>query len=623
MPEDVEVNVNLAISKAQKDLAKLDKKFDKFERSVKKNVSGANSALKVFKGTLGALGVAKAFGAAARAAGAFFKVLVTDGVAAAQVQQEAVNAMEVSLSRLGETSAAASQEIQDFATNLQLTTGIGDETTLELFALSAAFTDNKEKAKQATQAAVELAVVGQLSLQEATRRVGRAFSGSVEDIAKFAPAIKNLTKDQLLAGDASRLLIEALGGSAAAKLRTFGGAVDATSGDFGDFTEKIGDLIIKNKGVVKAVSLAGKVFRQWGKDIADNSDNIRKFINEGIVKLIDAIGPALDVINFFASAFKVAWNVVTTVARIGVAAVISGFQALGMAVSGVMSALGQDTSGIDAFVVAAQESMDELTQEIKDDAVDIADALGGSEAIELFKEKATQAGAALSEGFRAGFEETPPPTSFLPDVDAEAAKSSEIQESMFDILFASKEAEKLQTKSAQEQQKIRAANFKSSLGVIAGLSSSSNRVLAGIGKAAAISTATIDGIVAVQKALSSAAPPFNFIIAGLVGAAAAVNVAKIAGVRGFQAGGLIGGSQTSGDNVPILANSRESVLTLDQQTDLFNFIAAGSQGGGGGGLTINNPVLLNDGMIDTLIDAINERTQFGNQTLNATGLNIG
>lgn len=78
-----------------------------------------------------------------------------------------------------------------------------------------------------------------------------------------------------------------------------------------------------------------------------------------------------------------------------------------------------------------------------------------------------------------------------------------------------------------------AAGFFSNLSV---LSESSNKTLAAIGKAAAIAQATIDGILAVQKALASAPPPFNFIAAAAVGVATAANVAKIAGI-GFEAGG--------------------------------------------------------------------------------------
>lgn len=76
-------------------------------------------------------------------------------------------------------------------------------------------------------------------------------------------------------------------------------------------------------------------------------------------------------------------------------------------------------------------------------------------------------------------------------------------------------------------------------GNLATLSNSSNKELAAIGKAAAIAQATIDGVLAVQKALASAPPPMNFALAAAAGATAAVNVAKIAGI-GFAEGGYTG-----------------------------------------------------------------------------------
>lgn len=76
-------------------------------------------------------------------------------------------------------------------------------------------------------------------------------------------------------------------------------------------------------------------------------------------------------------------------------------------------------------------------------------------------------------------------------------------------------------------------------GNLAVLQQSSSKELAAIGKAAAIAQATIDGILAVQKALATIPPPLNFAVAGAIGVSAAVNVAKIAGI-GFADGGYTG-----------------------------------------------------------------------------------
>ena len=71
------------------------------------------------------------------------------------------------------------------------------------------------------------------------------------------------------------------------------------------------------------------------------------------------------------------------------------------------------------------------------------------------------------------------------------------------------------------------------------LANSSNHTLAAIGKAAGIAQATIDGVVAVQKAWASAPFPFNFPAVAATTVATAANVAAIAGV-GFAEGGYTG-----------------------------------------------------------------------------------
>ncbi len=94
----------------------------------------------------------------------------------------------------------------------------------------------------------------------------------------------------------------------------------------------------------------------------------------------------------------------------------------------------------------------------------------------------------------------------------------------------------------QETQLKQSSQF---FGLLAGLSKSGNSKLAAIGKAAAATQATIDGVVAVQKALASSPPPMNYAMAAATGVMAAANVAQILGTNlGFMTGGSfnVGGS---------------------------------------------------------------------------------
>jgi hypothetical protein len=96
--------------------------------------------------------------------------------------------------------------------------------------------------------------------------------------------------------------------------------------------------------------------------------------------------------------------------------------------------------------------------------------------------------------------------------------------------------------------------------------------------------ATIDGIAAVQKALASAPPPWNFALAGLVGTATAVNIAKIAGTQLKSGIDSVPGVGTQ-DNFPAVLAPGERVVPAKTNEDLTNFLAGNN--GGGKNITVN------------------------------------
>lgn len=131
------------------------------------------------------------------------------------------------------------------------------------------------------------------------------------------------------------------------------------------------------------------------------------------------------------------------------------------------------------------------------------------------------------------------------------------------------------TSNLKKTEDLRVANQKSTFATIATLSSSNNSTLAAIGKAAGITQIAIDTPIAVSKALAAFPPPFNFVAAGLVGAAMAAQAAQIAGIQ-FEDGGIVPGTSYSGDLVQARLNSGEMVLNRTQQAKLFK-IANGEE----------------------------------------------
>lgn len=110
-----------------------------------------------------------------------------------------------------------------------------------------------------------------------------------------------------------------------------------------------------------------------------------------------------------------------------------------------------------------------------------------------------------------------------------------------------------------QQNEARLQGTREFFGNLAALSSSGNARIAAIGRAAAVTQATIDGVLAVQKAL--AAPPgwpYNAAQVISVGVSAAANVAKIAG---FEQGGYTGNTGTK--EIAGVVHGKEYVVNAD------------------------------------------------------------
>lgn len=119
---------------------------------------------------------------------------------------------------------------------------------------------------------------------------------------------------------------------------------------------------------------------------------------------------------------------------------------------------------------------------------------------------------------------------------------------------------------------MRLSGYASMFGELASLQSSGSKELAAIGKAAAIAQATIDGYLAVQKALASAPPPLNYALAAAVAVKTGAQVAGIAStnVGNFKNGGSFmvdgrAGVDANNINMNVSKGERVTVETAAQQ----------------------------------------------------------
>lgn len=236
-------------------------------------------------------------------------------IAAASRQQDAINTLNNSLRAAGSFSEAASQDFQKFASELQKVSTVGDEVTLELGALARNFTQTNAQAKQLTKAAIELSAATGISLESAVKNLGKTFGGLTGELGESVPALRNLTKEQLKAGEAVDFVLERFGGSAAAQVNTFSGAITQLGNIFGDLLEEIGFLIIESPKVVAAINFISQQFKSASdatKEFGASRDVIGELL-QSLILFAEGVNTFLVVpIELAVNGVKIAFNGILT-----------------------------------------------------------------------------------------------------------------------------------------------------------------------------------------------------------------------------------------------------------------------------------------------------------------------
>lgn len=106
-------------------------------------------------------------------------------------------------------------------------------------------------------------------------------------------------------------------------------------------------------------------------------------------------------------------------------------------------------------------------------------------------------------------------------------------------------------------------------------------------KAAAIPSIIVSTEEAATKAMAVFPGPGGIAMAGAIKTMGYASAGLVAGqvIGSFESGGIVGGSSYTGDNLTAMVNSREMILNVSQQKELFDL--ASGRGGSGAGVIVN------------------------------------
>ena len=201
--------------------------------------TGAKKAEKNVKGLTKSLGGLKS--QAMLAAGAFLGT----GALIAGIKG-AVNAFgeqELAEKKLEASLGRTSQALLDQAAALQQVSNFGDETIISAQALIAAFVDDEEQIKLATQATLDLAAAKGMDLNAAADLVSKTLGSSTNAMSRYGIQVTGAVGSTERLESLTNNLANVFGGQATAQAQTMAGAMRQAKMAIGDAAEALGDIV--------------------------------------------------------------------------------------------------------------------------------------------------------------------------------------------------------------------------------------------------------------------------------------------------------------------------------------------------------------------------------------------
>lgn len=493
---------------------------------------------------------------------------IIKGVSEYGQQEQAVNSLTRAMVNNGVYSKELKTAYLDQADALSKVTLFGDE---QIIAAQSAFTQqakNLTLTKEQTRAILDFAQAQGMDAAQAAEVVGKSVGTANNALSRYGIEVNSAASssqklDQVMAGLNSKF-----GGQAEAATGGLG-AVQLLSKSFGELFESLGQK------VAPAVIFVAKELQ----NLVNNSPAVDTFISgiatgfNYITKLAMQVGQGMNVLG------TIVGGVLGTVAG-SISLLVDGefSKAKDALVSGTSDLYSQLTQMEQEFqakmkafdeqtTATKQESMLNEEQMLKDSLARKQEIKAQDAAIQLEKDLQNQIAeseikSANELALMSGVESQKYAAQVAEyDKRYELAKTQSEKNIALQNKYAATE-KLLEAKKNEELVK----NRKDTFATIATLQNSSNSVLAGIGKAAALTQIAIDTPVAVGKALAAFPPPFNFAAAGLVGAAMAAQAAKVAGIP-LAEGGIVmprpGGTQA----IIGEAGQAEAVIPLDRASE--------------------------------------------------------
>jgi len=224
-------------------LAKMALQIGANTTEMKRGLADARQQLSGFKNTLHNFSKGlKAIGGVM--AGAFSAKAMFDFAAESARLADVQLKAEAQLRAALKGNEEAFERLTKKASEFQSVSLFGDEQLIPMQALLASMGLAEDQINSTLKAAMDLSAGTGMSLDSAVKNLAKTFGGMTGELGESIPALKNLTQEQLKAGEAIKFVQNAFEGQAEAAAKTGLGPVKQFQNAWGDVREEFGKMLM-------------------------------------------------------------------------------------------------------------------------------------------------------------------------------------------------------------------------------------------------------------------------------------------------------------------------------------------------------------------------------------------
>lgn len=254
-------------------------------------------------------------------------------------------------------------ELTEAAEKFQELSLFGDEEIIAQQAYLASLGLTSDKINQVIAASMDLAAGTGQTLSFGVKNLAKTFSGLTGELGESIPALKNLTREELIAGGAVEVVAEAFKGQAKAAAEAGLGGVQQLKNSFGDLSEEIGKALMP---IITSLTDKLKILVDSMKTLTDAQLKTRTEIG----LFVAAIGPVLYGLGQFFEGVTKVWKALRWLANgIIIPVVVAALSVLIGALSVAIATIGAPAVAGIGLLTAAFASLGHTLYEATDEQV--------------------------------------------------------------------------------------------------------------------------------------------------------------------------------------------------------------------------------------------------------------